>query len=287
MAVYAIGDVQGCYKNLLKLLETLRFTPERDRLWFAGDLVNRGPDSLATLRFIKGLGDTAVSVLGNHDLHLLAISQGNQRHKSEDQTLEPILGAKDRDELLDWLRRRPLMHYDRQLDYALIHAGLPPQWDLETAMARAREVEAALQDEDYGYFFAHMYGNEPSRWSEQLAGMDRLRFITNCFTRLRYCAADGTLMLREKGPPGSQRDGCLPWFEVPHRASESKRILFGHWSMLGFHHGCNTWALDSGCIWGGKLTALQLEKSGRPRVIQVDCDAYLEKSMKTRITRPL
>ena len=277
MAVYAIGDVQGCYNELQKLLETIRFDPGKDCLWFAGDLVNRGPDSLATLRFVKGLGGAAVTVLGNHDLHLLALSQGNLKHKASDQTLAPILNAEDRDELLEWLRRTPLMHHDRALDYAVIHAGLPPQWDIDTALKRAQEVEAALRGEGYSYFCTHMYGNEPSSWSERLEGMDRLRFITNCFTRLRYCTLKGDLALKEKGPPGSQRYGCLPWYEVPGRASESARILFGHWSTLGFSQARNTWALDSGCLWGGKLTALKLSKTEAAEVIQVKCKGYRAK----------
>lgn len=282
MAVYAIGDVQGCYADLQKLLATIAFNPGKDRLWFAGDLVNRGPDSLATLRFVKSLGKAAVTVLGNHDLHLLALSQGNLKHKENDPTLEPILQAKDRVELLNWLRQQPLMHVDRKLDYALIHAGLPPQWDIDTALERAHEVEAVLRSERYSHFVAQMYGNEPSYWSDQLRGIDRLRFITNCFTRLRYCTRSGELALKEKGPPGSQRYGCMPWYEVPGRASDSARILFGHWSTLGFRHVYNTWALDSGCLWGGKLTALKLEKNRQPKLIQVPCKGYRLKKIEAR-----
>ncbi len=282
MAVYAIGDVQGCYNELQKLLETIDFKPGKDRLWFAGDLVNRGPDSLATLRFVKGLGDTAITVLGNHDLHLLALSQGNLRHKTSDQTLEPILSAKDRDELLLWLRTRPLMHQDRKLDFSIIHAGLPPQWDIDTALRLAREVEAVLRGGGYSYFCSHMYGNEPRLWSDRLEGMDRLRFITNCFTRLRYCTMRGELALREKGPPGSQRYGCLPWYEMPGRASDSARILFGHWSTLGFRQARNTWALDSGCLWGGKLTALKLSKKKPPKLVQIKCKGHREKKIEAQ-----
>ena len=274
MAVYAIGDLQGCYSELQQLLEYIAFDPDQDCLWFAGDLVNRGPDSLTTLRFVKGLGKTAITVLGNHDLHLLALSQGNLKHKANDQTLEPILAAEDRNELLEWLRQRPLMHHDSILGYTIIHAGLPPQWDIDTALKRAGEVETELQGEGYNHFCTHMYGNSPGCWSEQLEGMDRLRFITNCFTRLRYCTVRGELALKEKGPPGSQRYGCLPWFEVPGRASSSARILFGHWSTLGFHQARNTWALDSGCLWGGKLTALKLSATKPPKVIQIQCRGY-------------
>lgn len=287
MAVYAIGDVQGCYRDLLNLLETINFNPSKDRLWFAGDIVNRGPDSLSTLRFIKGLGDTAITVLGNHDLHLLSLARGTIKQKTSDQTLEPILRAKDRDDLLLWLRHRPLMHYDQKLDYALIHAGLPPQWDLATALARAREVESVLRGKNFNYFCSHMYGDEPSYWSDRLQGMDRLRFITNCFTRLRYCNISGRLALDEKGPPGSQHGEFLPWFEVADRASESTRILFGHWSTLGYHQARNTWALDTGCLWGGKLTALKLKKSDPIKVVQVKCQGYQQKNIESRTIWPI
>ena len=282
MAVYAIGDVQGCYNELQKLLEQIAFNPGKDQLWFSGDLVNRGPDSLATLRFVRSLGNAAVTVLGNHDLHLLALSEGNMKHWANDRSLEPVLNAKYRDDLLMWLRYRPLMHHDSKLDYSIIHAGLPPQWDIDTALMRAREVETVLRGVGYSYFCTHMYGNEPSYWSEQLKGMDRLRFITNCFTRLRYCTVQGDLALKEKGPPGSQRDGYLPWYEVPGRASDADRILFGHWSTLGYHQSRNTWALDSGCLWGGKLTALKLSKAKPVKTIQVKCKGYRAKKIEAQ-----
>lgn len=271
MAVYAIGDIQGCYDQLLKLLERIEFDPSEDRLWLAGDLVNRGPRSLETLRFVRKLGKSAISVLGNHDLHLLAVAQGHPKHKDKDHTLDAILQADDRDELLDWLRQRPLIHHSNKLGFTLIHAGLPPQWDISTAIRLASEVESTLRNADYRDFCMAMYGNRPSRWSNDLSGMDRLRFITNCFTRLRYCNADGSLALKEKGPPGSQRSGCLPWFALPDRASRNDRILFGHWSTLGYWQGNNCWALDSGCLWGGNLTALKLRRSKSPKVFQLDC----------------
>lgn len=259
MAVYAIGDVQGCYDDLQRLLTWLRFDPAQDRLWFCGDLVNRGPNSLEVLRFVRGLGDGAISVLGNHDLHLLALANGNDR-KREDNLLDPILAAPDREDLLRWLRHRPLMHVDNDLDFSLIHAGLPPQWSRKQALACAGEVEEVLRDDDrYPRFFARMYGNEPSVWSKNLKGMDRLRFITNCFTRLRYCDLDGRLGLKEKGAPGSQGVGFLPWFKIPGRRSHKSRILFGHWSTLGYHARDNVWALDTGCLWGGSLTALRVD----------------------------
>ena len=271
MSIFVIGDVQGCYDDLRRLLDKAGFDPARDRLWLAGDLVNRGPGSLETLRFVRDLGKRAVSVLGNHDLHLLAIAAGNRRHDSNDPGLERVLRAKDRDELLHWLRHRPLMHYSGKRGYALIHAGLPPQWDMETALACAREVERVLQGEQHPGFFRHMYGNEPRRWSGKLHGTERWRFIVNCFTRLRYCDRKGNLGLNEKGPPGSQRKPFLPWFQVPGRASRHDRILFGHWSTLGYYHAHNVWALDSGCVWGGRLTAVKLRRRSPPKRIQVRC----------------
>lgn len=270
MATYAIGDIQGCYDRLLRLLDRLRFDPARDRLWFVGDLVNRGPDSLATLRFVKGLGEQALTVLGNHDLHLLALAAGNPKHAKE-SNLKPVLRAADRDELLHWLRDRPLMYFDERRNFALIHAGLPPQWDLPTALSCAREVETVLRGPDYPDYLHAMYGNEPARWSDSLTGMDRLRFITNCLTRLRYCAADGTLALKEKGPSGSQTPGYLPWFAVPDRATKDLRIIFGHWSTLGYAVGHNTWALDTGCVWNGRLTAIRVRRERPGEPISIPC----------------
>lgn len=258
MAVYAIGDIQGCYDELRKLLDLLAFEPGRDRLWFVGDLVNRGPKSLEVLRFVKGLGGSAISVLGNHDLHLLALAAGNTKHKDAD-SLDPVLKAPDRDELMHWLRHLPLLHSDNALGFHMLHAGLPPQWDMATASACARELEAALQGDEHLAFLLDMYGNKPKKWSPALKGIDRLRFITNCFTRLRYCDQAGNLRLKEKGPPGSQKAGLIPWFEHPQRASRDARIVFGHWSTLGYHIANNTWALDTGCLWGGALTALRLD----------------------------
>lgn len=270
MAVYAIGDVQGCLDELQRLLDRLRFDPAADRLWFAGDLVNRGPQSLETLRFIRALGERAVSVLGNHDLHLLAISRYADRLKARD-TLLHILEAPDRDELLDWLRQRPLFHHDATLGYSLVHAGLPPQWDLDQALASSREVEAVLRDDTRcGDFLAHMYGNQPDTWSAQLTGHDRLRFIVNACTRLRYCTPEGRLEFRHSGPPGSQPPGFLPWFEVPGRASRGLNILFGHWASLDRVGGPGIHPLDTGCVWGRQLTALRLDTDTSER-ISIDC----------------
>ncbi len=268
MATYAIGDVQGCYDELQRLLDQIRFEPTRDQLWFVGDLVNRGRQSLQVLRFVRQLGNRAKCVLGNHDLHLLALSQGN-RKPFRDDTLRDILQAPDRDELIDWLRRRPLLHFSRKRDLNMLHAGLPPQWDMATARERAKEVEAVLRGADFHEFCLHMYGDEPRRWSDTLDGLPRLRFITNCFTRLRYCTANGKLGLKYKGPPGTQKKGYLPWFRVPGRASSPAKILCGHWSTLGLRAEHNVWALDSGCLWGGKLTALHLGTQFRP--LQLPC----------------
>lgn len=260
MAVYAIGDIQGCFHELQQLLTQLRFDPARDRLWFAGDLVNRGPHSLETLRFVRSLGPAALTVLGNHDLHLLAIASEPSKLKAKD-TLHPILDASDRDELLDWLRRQPLLHHDTDLGYTLVHAGLPPQWDLQQAQQYAKEVETQLRSANYANFFNHMYGDEPTQWSDRLTGWDRLRFITNCFTRLRYCDAEGHLALSYKGAPGSQPAHLKPWFEHAHRRSRDLNILFGHWSTLGKRTDAGIYPLDSGCLWGGQLSALRLDST--------------------------
>ena len=259
MAIYAIGDIQGFYAEFRTLLDRLDFDPDKDRLWLAGDLVNRGPQSLAVLRFVKSLGEQAISVLGNHDLHLLAVAEGNLKHYKDDSLAE-VLQAPDREELLQWLRHRPLIYRSQDKGFSLIHAGLPPQWDMETALACAREVEQVLQGDGFRELILAMYGNRPDRWSPQLEGMARLRFIINCFTRLRFCTADGTLGLKEKGPPGTQAKGLLPWFEVPGRASADERIICGHWSTLGFVSRHNVWSLDTGCLWGGSLTAVRVRK---------------------------
>jgi bis(5'-nucleosyl)-tetraphosphatase (symmetrical) len=260
MATYAIGDIQGCYEELRQLLDRLAFDPASDRLWLVGDLVNRGPDSLAVLRLVRSLGEAAITVLGNHDLHLLALWQNRHRHFKNTDSLAPVLRAEDGDELLDWLRRQPLMYYDVERDLALLHAGLPPQWDIPTALACAGEVETMLRGEDFHEFMQHMYGNKPSRWSEKLHGWDRMRFIVNCFTRLRYCNAKGELDFKHKDQPGGQEAaGLLPWFQIPQRRSRQTRIIFGHWSTLGLYQQDQVHAIDTGCLWGGELTALNID----------------------------
>ncbi len=275
MARYAIGDIQGCYDDLRALLDTLHFDPEKDRLWLVGDLVNRGPNSLEVLRFVKNLGKRAISVLGNHDLHLLALSQGNRRHYNN-TSLDAILKAPDRDELIDWLRRRPLMYRHKKTGFNLIHAGLPPQWDARTARARAKEVEAVLRGPEFSDFCQQMYGNDPDQWSDDLKGMERLRFITNCFTRLRYCDPKGRLGLREKGAPNGRNNGFMPWFRVPDRASRDDKIIFGHWSTLGYLHEGNVWAIDTGCVWGGQLTALRVRRKKGLKPFRHPCAGALK-----------
>lgn len=269
MAVYAVGDIQGCYDELRRALDRVGFDAGQDTLWCVGDLVSRGPDSLGVLRFIHGLGEAAVSVLGNHDLHLLALAAGNLKHAHESD-LNEVLRASDSEVLLRWLRHRPLLHYDEELDFLMLHAGLPPQWDLETTRTCAREVETTLRGDAHHEYFMHMYGNKPDRWDPALGGMERWRYITNCLTRLRFCEMDGRLALKEKGPPGSQAKGRTPWFAHPERLSRGQRIVCGHWSTLGYYAGDNVWALDSGCVWGGAMTLLRLDQSP-PQPVSSPC----------------
>jgi bis(5'-nucleosyl)-tetraphosphatase (symmetrical) len=270
MAIFAVGDIQGCYDELQRLLTRIKFNPAEDTLWFTGDLVNRGPQSLEALRFVKSLGERAICVLGNHDLHLLALAAGADRHKSAD-TLDAVLSAPDREELLQWLRQRPLLHHDEALGFTLVHAGLPPQWDLATAGRCAQELETALRGADYAEFFRHMYGNQPARWSPELQGYERLRFIVNCFTRLRFVSAGGDLDLASKGAPGTQPEGYLPWFAAPGRKSAELHIVFGHWSTVGEVNGHNVYPLDTGCVWGGRLSALRLDGDDSGGWYCVDC----------------
>jgi bis(5'-nucleosyl)-tetraphosphatase (symmetrical) len=259
MSTYVIGDVQGCHDALRQLLDKLRFDPARDHLCFAGDLVNRGPQSLLTLRFVRGLGKAASSVLGNHDLHLLALAAGGRKGKRD--TLQDILSAPDREELLHWLRQQPLLLEFAGQDWAVLHAGLPPQWTMEQARTCAREAEHMLRGPDHAELFRHMYGDDPAQWSAGLRGMARLRFIINCYTRLRYCTADGHADFKPKGAPGTQPAGLLPWFAAPRRRSAGTRLVFGHWSTLGQVEWpeYQVWGLDTGAVWGGRLTALRLE----------------------------
>ena len=264
MATYAVGDVQGCCDELESLLDTLRFDPTRDRLWFVGDLVNRGPRSLDVLRLVRQLGEAAVVVLGNHDLHLLAIARGAAHLRPADRTLEAILSAPDRGPLLDWLQSRAMLHHDAALGVTMIHAGLPPQWDIPLARRCAAELEAALRGDHSGRLFRAMYGNHPDLWAEELEGEERLRFITNALTRLRVCDRAGRLQLKHKGPPGKMPASVIPWFQVPGRRSAGARIVCGHWSALGYHDGDGVLALDTGCVWCVSLTARRLDVPAPP-----------------------
>lgn len=274
MPTYAIGDIQGCEYDLRRLLDRIAFDPSRDRLWFTGDLVNRGPGSLGVLRLVRSLDACSVTVLGNHDLHLLALAEGNSRHTKQN-SLDEVLGAPDRDELLHWLRHRPLLHRDTHRGFALVHAGLPPQWTLNEALARAAELENTLRGPDYRAFLLAMYGNEPARWSPDLQGTERLRFIANSLTRLRYCTPDGALALKEKGTLATRPKGMIPWFQYPGRLTRDDRIVFGHWSALGYWSRDNVWGIDSGCLWGGYLTAIRLRRK-RPIVpVHLPCPGYL------------
>ncbi|MBM5811279.1 MAG: symmetrical bis(5'-nucleosyl)-tetraphosphatase [Gammaproteobacteria bacterium] len=263
MAVYAIGDVQGCQAEFSALLEQLRFDPACDRLWLTGDLVNRGPDSLGVLRSVRALGDTATVVLGNHDLHLLAMAWTPATAPVCEPALRAVLEAPDAAELLDWLAARPLLHHDAALGWTLLHAGLPPQWDITTAAACAREVEQALRD-DPRALLARMYGDQPARWSPQLTGMDRLRFIVNSLTRLRYVDGGGNLLLSLTAPPAAAPSGALPWFRHPERASRGAQLVFGHWAALGYLAEPGLRCLDTGCVWGRSLCAIRLDREAEP-----------------------
>jgi bis(5'-nucleosyl)-tetraphosphatase (symmetrical) len=265
---YAIGDVQGCDEELKKLLQLLRFSPDRDQLWFVGDLVNRGPASLSTLRRVRSLGDNAVVVLGNHDLHLLAVAFGADRKRRSD-TLDEVLAAPDRDALLEWLLSRPLAH--REGNDLMVHAGLVPQWSAATAVALAREVQQALATNPQA-LFAAMYGNEPARWREDLKGTDRLRFVINVLTRLRVCSAEGLANFSMKGEPPPPPSPLRPWFEIATRASRDSRIIFGHWSALGLVLRDGVVGLDTGCVWGGRLTAFDLDAERAP--LSLGCAGY-------------
>jgi bis(5'-nucleosyl)-tetraphosphatase (symmetrical) len=265
MSTYVIGDLQGCFKSLQALLEKMHFNRAKDRLWFVGDLVNRGPHSLECLRFVKELGVTATVVLGNHDLHLLAVDEDIARAGKSD-TLAPILAATDRNSLMDWLRQRPLLHIED--DFVLVHAGLPPQWSLSLAKNMAGELETALRGNSYRAFLKNMYGNEPARWREELSQTDRLRFAINAMTRMRIVNDDGDMDLQFKGGLRELPDGMSPWFDRLHVSFATKTIVAGHWSALGLHLSPNAICLDTGCVWGRDLTAVRLEDR---MVIQVPC----------------
>jgi bis(5'-nucleosyl)-tetraphosphatase (symmetrical) len=265
MATFAIGDVQGCYDPLRRLLDRINFDPAQDTLWFAGDLVNRGPHTLEVLRFVRSLGSRAVTVLGNHDLHLLVVAAG-VRSAHHGDTLDALLAAPDRDELLDWLRRRPLLH--AQPGWAMVHAGLLPQWSIAQAGALSAEVETMLQGPQCSEFLLHLYGNKPRYWSADLAGFDRLRVIVNAMTRLRLCDDRGGMEFSHKSGPRDLPQGYRPWFDVPGRASAGNPLVFGHWASLGLLVREDLVCLDSGCVWGRALSAIRLEDRA---LFQCDC----------------
>src|SRR5262245_54627084 len=265
MATYAIGDVQGCFDVLERLLGEIGFASARDRLWFVGDLVNRGPRSADVLRYVQSLGGRAVVVQGNHDLHLLALAGGHAKQRADD-SFDDVLNAADRDQLLEWLRLRPMVHVED--DYLIVHAGLLPSWSAEQAQMLAAEVEAELRGERYREFFAGLYGSKPDTWHDSLRGMDRLRVIVNAMTRMRFCSMAGVMDFRTKGGRGQAPPGFMPWFEVPGRRTRGVPIICGHWSALGLLVTPDLLALDTGCVWGGALTAIRLEDR---RVFQCPC----------------
>jgi bis(5'-nucleosyl)-tetraphosphatase (symmetrical) len=266
MHTYAIGDVQGCGEQLTALLEKIHATSPDTRLLFLGDLINRGPQSLATLRMIRAMGDKAEAILGNHDLHLLAIAHGIQKVSRSD-TFDEILNAPDREELFDWLRSRPMAMFEQ--NYLMVHAGVVPQWSAQQTMDLAHEVETALRGPNWVDFLRQMYGNKPAKWDDNLQGPDRLRCIVNALTRMRFCEPDGTMEFSIKESAGSVNpEGYQPWFDLPHRKTAEVTVVFGHWSTLGLMMQPNVIGLDTGCLWGGELTALCLEDRS---LIQVDC----------------
>ena len=270
MAVYAIGDVQGCYSRLARLLDKIQFDQTCDKLWFCGDLVNRGPESLQTLRFVRSLGQSAITVLGNHDLHLLAIFHTGTA-VSESSSLAEILTSPDCEELINWLQSQPLVHYDEKLKFLLVHAGIHADWDIPQAIKYANEVEKVYQCDNSKYFFRQMYGDQPDRWSDDLKGIKRLRCITNILTRLRFYTPDGRLEYKAKGSPRQHASaGLTPWFERNLRLNSPVRIIFGHWSTLKVGVYGQHFAIDGGCVWGRRFYALEIDAT-EPRWFEVDC----------------
>ncbi len=268
MTTYTIGDIQSCYSSLLQLLELLHSTCSNPKFIFVGDLINRGPQSLQTIRKIKALGDKAKVVLGNHDLHLMAVAYGI-RHSHPSDTIQEILDAPDREELLEWLRRQPLALFEA--GHLLVHAGVVPQWTCQQTLKLAQEVETVLRSPDWLDFLRHMYGNSPAQWNEELHGYDRLRCIVNALTRIRFCRADGAMDFASKESGIAPESGYMPWFDVPGRKTANTPVVFGHWSTLGLLQRPNLLGIDTGCVWGGKLTAVRLEDHA---IFQVDCPQY-------------
>jgi bis(5'-nucleosyl)-tetraphosphatase (symmetrical) len=270
MAIYAVGDVQGCSVALEELLDDIQFDPKSDRLWLTGDLVNRGPNSLETLRLVKGFGDSAITVLGNHDLHLLAVAAGVKELRPGD-TMKKILHAPDSDELIFWLRHLPMVHFDHEIKTIMVHAGIYPGWGVSKLQRRAGEVEQVLRSDDYRDFLRCMYGREPTKWQSTLTGMERLRFITNSMTRMRFVDDERHLDFVQKGPPGKQHETLMPWYQHPESKCKNWRVVCGHWSALGYMRSGRIIALDSGCVWGGALTAVRLDGKNQRQLWQVGC----------------
>lgn len=259
MATYAIGDIQGCLEPLQRLLNEIAFDPAKDKLWLAGDLINRGPDSLETLRFLYQIRHAITIVLGNHDLHFIAVYYGLRKRGKHD-TLNELLDAPDCADMVHWLRHQKLVHYDPAFGFTMVHAGIPPQWSLSEALARAGEVEEVLQSDNPESYLAGMYGNVPDIWNDDLVGADRLRVITNYFTRMRFCSASGKLELETKESADSAPEGFAPWFSFAERKTKNEKIVFGHWAALeGRVKSDRVFALDTGCVWGGALTAMRLD----------------------------
>ncbi|HET6552878.1 MAG TPA: symmetrical bis(5'-nucleosyl)-tetraphosphatase [Dyella sp.] len=274
MATYAIGDVQGCLPELQRLLDKIRFDPASDRLWFCGDLVNRGGQSLDTLRLIHGLREQSVVTLGNHDLSLLAIAQRRPEAQSKvNPELREVLFADDAPVLLEWLRSQKLLHHDEQLNWTMVHAGLAPSWTLRQAQRSAQEIERELGSPRHPRLLKNLFGNRPAAWNGRLQGIERMRASINTLTRMRYCDIQGRIDFESKGIPGTQKVGMYPWFEVPGMRRREARIVCGHWSALGRFAGLGVYAIDTGCVWGGQLTALRLDEE-EPQYITVNAEPY-------------
>ncbi|MDB5799599.1 MAG: apaH [Rhodocyclales bacterium] len=268
MATYVVGDLQGCLDPLQALLSQVGFATSQDHLWLVGDLVNRGPQSVEVLRFLRAMGGAVTSVLGNHDLYLLAVAAGLPAKDKVGDTIQPVLDAADSGELIDWLRGLPLMHVENA--WAMVHAGLLPQWSVPQALALAGEIEAQLRGPDWRAFLLELFGNKPAQWGESLSGWDRYRIVINVMTRMRFMTPDGALELKPKGPPENGPEGLIPWYAAENAAWRTHTILCGHWSALGLRDMGHVIALDSGCVWGGKLTAVRLEDR---QTFQVPCQA--------------
>lgn len=258
MSIYVIGDIQGCYDPLQRLLEKIHFDPSTDQLWGVGDMVNRGPQNIEVLRLLKQLDHAFIGVLGNHDLHLLAVSKGYRELKNGD-TIQDVLSAPDAEEILHWVQQLPLVHYDKTLNSMLVHAGIPPQWSVKSTLKHANEVHSVINSEQQDEYFSHMYGNKPNLWKKSLVGPERWRLITNYFTRMRFCETDGTLDLKAKYAPDQSPKHLMPWYQVPERKTANTNIFFGHWAtLLGNADGENIYATDTGCVWGNVLSVVDI-----------------------------